>query len=287
MSTSLQRIRSRIRHRDRGIANTFLVQFIKELWDGFGVFGYGVAVAGVFIASSFLFESLLGPTSGVFGSENVSTLGLLLATVYGSWIAFVSWEEYSDRTLSRSIVERSSIATVSDALELLQSTDEEARVNAAICLNAVVSTSPKNVVNTTAAPNEKIIQYLLPYLRDEIPEISTNIGNVVALLARDYPQSVTPYRSKLLDVAQDEELAGVVRGDMALAIGFHTLSTRDDTDGLHHKAIALSEDGNSDVRIGACYILAGLSETEAHRRLQDMAQEDPVQEVREHAEELV
>lgn len=287
MSTGLQEIRSRIRYRNRGFANSFVVQFSKELWDRLGVLGYGVATAAVFVGSFFLFSVVFGTTSAAFGPGDVGALASLVAFVYAGWIGFVTWEEYTDRSLSRSIRERPSIATVDDAFGLLQSNDDEARVNAAHCLSAVVSTSPKNVVNTTAAPTEEIVEYLLPYLRDDDPEISDNVGNVVAFMARDYPESVEPFRDELLDLIQGEVLTGDVRGNLTLAIGFLTLSEETDGDGVHETAMELSEDDNPDVRVGACYMLAGVSDREARRRLQELARNDPEQEVREHAEELV
>jgi len=257
------------------------------VWDRVGVFGYGAATVAVFIGSLFLFSAVFGTTSAAFSSGDVSALASLVAFVYASWIGFITWEEYTDRNLSRSIRERPSIATVNDAFGLLQSNDDEARINASYCLSAVVSTSPKNVVNTTAAPNEEIVEYLLPYLRDDDPEISDNVGNVVAFMARDYPQSVEPFRDRLLNLIQRDVLTGDVRGNLTLAIGFLTLSEETDSDGLQDKAMELSEDGNPDVRIGACYMLAGLSNRKARQRLQEMARSDPEQEVREHAEELV
>ncbi|PSP33499.1 hypothetical protein BRC64_03535 [Halobacteriales archaeon QH_10_67_22] len=217
----------------------------------------------MFIGSLFLFRAVFGTTSAAFSSGDVSALASLVAFVYASWIGFITWEEYTDRNLSRSIRERPSIATVNDAFGLLQSNDDEARINASYCLSAVVSTSPKNVVNTTAAPNEEIVEYLLPYLRDDDPEISDNVGNVVAFMARDYPQSVEPFRDRLLKLIQRDVLTGDVRGNLTLAIGFLTLSEGTDSD------------------------LAGLSNRKARQRLQEMARSDPEQEVREHAEELV
>lgn len=287
MSTALQQLRSRVRYGNKGFANTFVVQFIKEVWDRVGVFGYGVAVVAVFVAAYFLFSFVFGTTSAAFSAGDVGALASLVSFVYASWIGFTSWEEYTDRNLSRSIRERPSIATVDDAFGLLQSNDDEARVNASYCLSAVVSTSPKNVVNTTAAPSEEVVEYLLPYLQDDDPEISDNIGNVVAFMARDYPESVAPFRGELLDLIQGDALTGDVRGNLTLAIGFLTLSDETDVDGIHERALELSEDGNPDVRIGACYMLAGLSDREARQRLQEMARNDPEQEVREHAEELV
>jgi HEAT repeat protein len=287
MSTGLQEIRSRVRYGDRGFTNTFVVQLIKEVWDRVGVFGYGAATVAVFVVSYFLFSFVFGTTSAAFGPGDVGALASLVSFVYASWIGFILWEEYTDRNLSRSIRERPSIATVDDAFGLLRSNDDEARVNASYCLSAVVSTSPKNVVNTTAAPEEEIVEYLLPYLRDDDPEISDNIGNVVAFMARDYPESVEPFRDELLDLIQGDALTGDVRGNLTLAIGFLSLSDETDAEGLRERAIELSEDGNSDVRIGACYMLAGLSDQEARQRLQEMARNDPEQEVREHAEELV
>jgi hypothetical protein len=286
MSTELQNLRSRIRYRGRGIANDFLIQFIKEVWDRVGVIGYGVGVVAVYIVAYFLFSVIFGTTSAAFGQGNVGALASLVAFVYTSWIGFITYEEYTDRNLSRSIRERPSIATVDDALGLLRSNDEEARVNASYCLNAVISTSPKNVVNTTAAQNHEIVEYLLPFLRDDDPEISENVGNVVAFLARDYPESVVPFQDELLKLIQEGGLDSDVRGNLTLAIGFLALAGETDGSKLQETALELSEDGHPDVRIGACYMLAGVPDRKARRRLKEMAQSDPEQEVREHAEEL-
>jgi len=287
MSTGLQDVRARIRHGNKGFANSFVVQFIKEIWDRAGVFGYGAATVAVFVASYFLFSAVFGTTSDAFSAGDVGALASLVAFIYTSWIGFSTWEEYTDRNLSRSIRERPSIATVNDAFGLLQSNDDEARVNASYCLSAVVSTSPKNVVNTTAAPTEEIVEYLLPYLRDDDPEISDNIGNVVAFMARDFPESVEPFQDELLGLIDGDALTGDIRGNLALAIGFLTLSEGADGSDLEKPAMSLSEDGNPDVRIGACYMLAGIASRETRRRLQEIAKNDPEQEVREHAEELV
>lgn len=266
--------------------NTFSVRFIKQAWDEYGVFGYGATMVAVLIAYYIFFLFIFGTTVRAL-SNDVASLAALVSFVYASWIGFISWEEYTDRNLSRRIRERPSIATVDDAFGLLRSNDDEARVNSSYCLSAVVSTSPKNIVNTTAAPTEEIVEYLLPYLRDDDPEISDNIGNVVAFMARDYPESVEPFQEELLGLIQGDALTGDVRGHLTLAIGFLTLSGETDIDGLHERAMELSEDGNPDVRIGAGYILAGLSDPEARQRLQEMARNDPEQEVREHVEVLV
>lgn len=287
MSTELRSLRSRIRHGGRGIANDFVIQFIKEVWDRVGAIGYGVGVVAVYVVAYFLFSAIFGTTSAAFGRGNVGALASLVAFVYTSWIGFTTYEEYTDRNLSRSIRERPSIATVDDALGLLRSNDEEARVNASYCLNAVVSTSPKNVVNTTAAQNEEIIEYLLPYLRDDDPEISENVGNVVAFMARDYPDSVIPFRDELLSLIKGDELVGDAQGNLTLAIGFLTLRGKIKGSEIQETALELSEDGNPAVRIGSCYMLAGVPAQEARRRLKEMAQSDPEQEVREHAEELI
>ncbi|MBX0296683.1 HEAT repeat domain-containing protein [Haloarcula nitratireducens] len=288
MNIQLENIRSRIRYGGRGIANESVIQFIKKLWDQIGGFGYGVAVAALFVAAYFLFSIVFGTASAAFSAADIGALASLVAFVYASWIGFITYEEYTDRTLSRSIRARPSIATVDDAFGLLQSNDEEARVNASYCLSAVVATSPKNVVNTTEAPTDDIVEYLLPYLRDDNREISENIGNVISFMARDYPESVEPFQTELLGLITGSMLADDVRGYLALAIGFLILSKgADDVNSFQETALELSEDKHPDVRIGTCYMLAGIPARETRQRLQEMARNDPEQEVREHAEELV
>lgn len=285
MGSQLQKVRSGLQYRGRGIANEFIIQFLKELWDRVGVVGYGIGIFAVGFVANALFNRVFGTTSAAFG--DVGAVASLIAFVYAGWIGFTTYEEYTDRDLSRSIRERPSIATVNDAFGLLRSNDDEARVNASYCLSAVVSTSPKNVVNTTEAPPEDIVEYLLPYLRDDDEEISQNIGNVVAFMARDYPESVTPFRNELLGLVEERSLADDVRGNLALAIGFLALTEESDPDGLEETALKLSEDNHPDVRIGACYMLAGIPSRKARDRLKEMARDDPEQEVREHVEELV
>ena len=285
MSSQLQDVRSRLRYKGRGIANEFIIQFIKELWDRVGVVGYGIGVLAVGYLGNVLFNRVFETASTAFG--DVGAVASLVAFAYAGWIGFVTYEEYTDRDLSRSIRERPSIATVGDAFGLLKSNDDEARVNASYCLSAVVSTSPKNVVNTTEAPPEEIVEYLIPYLRDDNDEISQNIGNVVAFMARDYPGSVTPFRDELLDLIDEKALNDDVRGNLALAIGFLALTEESDPEGLEDTALELSQDNHPEVRIGAGYILAGIPSRAARDRLKEMARNDPEQEVREHVEELV
>lgn len=285
MSSQLQTIRSKLRHEGRGVVNEFTIQFINELWDRTGVIGYGIGIVVVGFAANFLFGRVFGVTGTAF--DDVGAVALLVAFVYTGWIGFTTYDEYTDRELSRSIRERPSIATVDDAFGLLQSNDDEARVNASYCLSIVISTSPKHVVNTTEAPPAEIVEYLIPYLSDDDQEISKNIGNVVAFMARDYPESVTPFRDELLELITAGSLSNDVRGNLTLAIGFLTLSEEVNTDGLGEVALELSEDGHPDVRIGACYMLAGIRSRETRDRLEEIAQSDPEAEVREHAEELV
>lgn len=284
MSSQLQTIRSKLRHEGRGVINEFTIQFINELWDRTGVVGYGIGIVVVGFAANFLFGRVFGVTGTAF--DDVGAVALLVAFVYTGWIGFTTYEEYTDRKLSRSIRERPSIATVDDAFGLLQSNDDEARVNASYCLSAVISTSPKHVVNTTEAPPAEIVEYLIPYLSDDDQEISQNIGNVVAFMARDYHESVTPFRDELLELVTAGSLSDDVRGNLALAIGFLTLEDID-TDGLEGVALELSEDGDPDVRFGACFMLAGIGSRKTRNRLEEMAQSDPEEEVREIAGEMV
>ncbi len=288
MNTQLQHIRSQLRYDGRGIVSEYVIRMIKGLWDQVGWLGYGIAVIVLFFVVNFTFDLVFGTTSGAFGADGTSAVALLVAVGYTSWIGFLTYEEYTERHLSRTIRERPSIATVNDALGLLQSKDHEAKVNASFCLSVVVSVSPKNVVNTIDAPTEDIVEYLLPFLNDGDETISENIADVIAFMARDYPLSVKPYQSVILDYIQEGTLTDDARGDLALAVGFLTLSEEADTnDELQSTALQLCEDEHPDVRIGACYILAGFRTQETRQRLQEMARNDPEQEVREHAEELV
>ena len=275
-------------HDGRGIASEYIIQFIKEVWDRIGVLGYGITVIVLFFASRYLFDLVFGTTTAAFSAGEIAAVASLVAVVYTSWVGFITYEEYTERSLSRSIRTRPSIATVDDAFGLLQSKDDEARVNASFCLSAVVSTSPKNVVNTMEAPPEEIIAYLLPYVRDDDRDISENIGNVITFMARDYPDSVKLFQSELLDLIEGRTLTDDVRGDLTLAVGFLFLSERiTDPDEVQSTALKLSKDNHPDVRIGSCYMLAGIPNQRTRKRLQEMATNDPEQEVREHAEELV
>lgn len=288
MNSQLKNIQSKIRHNGRGITNEYIIKIIKELWDRFGVYGYGIGTIGLFILVYYLIQSTIKITGSTFGAGEISSLAILIAVTYVGWIGFVAYEEYTDLSLSRSIRQRPSIATVDDAFGLLQSKDDEARVNASYCLSAVVSTSPKNVVNTINAPTDDIIEYLLPYLSVDNPDISKNTGNIIAFIARDYPGSVQPYREDIIELIESSAVINEVRGELALTVGFLMLSEQfDDKNELHNMALELSKDDHPRVRIGSCYMLAGINTRETHRRLQYIADNDSDEEVRDHAEELV
>lgn len=286
-STRVQDLRSRVRHDGRGLVGGLVVRAIKRLWDRFGLAGYAIAVVVLFVVTYYVFTAVFGTTSAVFSQGDVTALSSLVAVTYTGWIGFNTYEQYTDRDLSRRIRERPSVDTVDDAFGLLGSNDERARVNASICLNSVVAISPKNVVNTVDAPTDEVIDYLLPYIEPESEEVSRHIGDVIAFLARDYPEDARPFRDELLGMVRDPELADAVRGNLSLAVGFLVLSDRTGDDELRPAAMELSRDDHPGVRIGACYMLAGIPSRETQRRLRAMADDDPEQEVREHAEELI
>lgn len=288
INTQIQNIRSQLRYNGQGIASNLVVRVIKELWDRVGVIGYGIGIIVLYIVSNYIFTVVFGTTSSAFGASNVTALASLVAIAYTGWIGFLSYEEYTDRSLSRSIRTRPSIATIDDAFRLLQSTDVEARLNAAICLNIVVSTSPKNVVNTLTVPTEDIIEYLISFLRTNDQEVGENISNAITFMARDYPGSFKPHQDELLGLIKDDTVSGEVRGNITLTVGYLILSRRlEIDDDILSTALDLSEYSHPDVRIGACYMLAGISDQEARQRLQKIATSDSKQEVREHAEELI
>jgi len=288
INTQIQNIRSQLRHNGQGITSYLVVRVIKELWDRVGVIGYGIGIVVLYAITNYLFTVVFGTTSTAFGAGNVAALATLVAIAYTSWIGFITYEEYTDRSLSRSIRTRPSIATIDDAFRLLQSTDAEARVNASVCLNIVVSTSPKNVVNTLTVPTEDIIEYLIPFLRGKDQEVSENISNVITFMARDYPDSFTPFQDELLGLIKNDTISDEIRGNVALTVGFLILSGRIEiSDKILSTSLDLSEHSHPDVRIGACYMLAGVSNQETRQRLQEIAENDSKQEVREHAEELI
>jgi hypothetical protein len=288
MNSQLKNIQSKIRHNGRGITSEYIIKIIKELWDRFGVYGYGIGTIGLFILVYYLIQSTIKATGSTFDASEISSLAILIAVTYVGWIGFITYEEYTDLSLSRSIRQRPSIATVDDAFGLLQSKDHEARVNASYCLSAVVSTSPKNVVNTINAPTNDIIEYLLPYLSVDDPDISKNTANIIAFIARDYPGSVKPYREDIIDLIEDSAVINEVRGELALTVGFLMLSEHfDDKNELQNMALELSKGDHPRVRIGSCYMLAGINTRETRRRLQHIADNDSDEEVRDHAEELV
>jgi len=287
MKNQIQDIRVRVRHDGRGFASEYVIESVKELRDWFGVLGYGVAVVALYIVSYYVLTAVFGTLRGAFTSGAVTGLASLFALAYTGWIGFISYEEFTERSVSRDISQRPSIATVNDAFGLLQSDDKEARRNAALCLSAVVSTSPKYVVNTTEAPPEEIVEYLLPYVSSDDSEVRESVGNTIAFMARDYPESVQPVLNELLELVKNHTLGGAARGDLALSMGYIALSQDARDSDLQEAALELSADDEMNVRIGACYMLAGISTKETHKRLKELAQNDPETEVREHAKELV
>ncbi len=271
--------------RRRGIATDFLINMIVEARDRLGVLGLGGALVVVYFVSYFLFGIVFGTAGSVIGSS-VTFLAGLTAWAYTGWVGFTAYEESSDRERARTIRSRPSIDTVEDAFALLTSPDPEAREHAAACLTEVVALGPQKVVSMLGSSAEEVVEYLVPRLEADQSEVRAGVAQAVSYFARDYPDAVAPYREDLLAQITAEDVDPDVRGDLAMTVGYLSLTQGGKTDTLEETGLDLADHSNPRVRVGACYMLAGAQTDRARQKLRDIAENDPDTEVRNHAEEL-
>lgn len=269
----------------RGRVTDTLIDIIKEARDRAGVAGIVGAVLVLFIGSYFLLEAMFGVAAGVIG-ETVGLLAMLAALAYTGWVGFAGYEESIDRERARIIQSRPSIDTIEEAFDLLTSPDAEAREHAAACVGEVSALGPQKVVSILGAPAEDVVSYLIPRLNSDQQAVRASIASAVAFFARDYPEAVIPHREALLSRVTDDDISPEVRGELAMTVGYLSLTRGGETETLEEVGLKLADNANPRVRIGACYMLAGAQTEQARERIRQLAENDPDTEVRNHAEEL-
>lgn len=269
----------------RGVVTDTLIDIVKEARDRLGVLGIGGSVVVLFIGSYFLMSAVFGVASGTIG-ETTGFIAMLTAGAYTAWVGFTGYEESKDRERARIIRSRPSIDTIEEAFDLLTSPDPEAREHAAACVQDVTALGPRKVVSILGHPAEDVVSYLVPLLDADQDEVRARIASAVALFARDYPDAVVPHRETLLEQVTDGSVDDEVRGELAMTVGYLSLTRDDKTGSLEETGMELAEHSNPRVRIGACYMLAGSQTEKARERIRELAENDPETEVRSHAEEL-
>lgn len=271
----------------RGRLDEAIVELLKQIREQTNLVGFLISV-GVLLFGVYIFLAAVGEhAENALGQGTVGFVAFLVALAYATWVGWSVHREYNELDRARTISRRPSIDNVVEAFGLLTSTDGEAREFASTAVAEIVSLGPEKVVNETGVDSEELVAYLVPLLDDPSSNTRSNIAVAVRLFARDYPESVSPHRDELLEAVQDERRDADVRAELALGVGYLVLSTDGDTDRIESTALELLESSESQLRIGACYMLAGDGSATARRKLKEVAGEDPDPEVRTHAEALV
>ncbi len=269
----------------RGRATDILIDIVKEARDQVGVAGIAVSVAVLYFGSYFLLAAMFGVASSVIG-ETVGLLAGLVALAYTSWVGFTAYEESTDRERARIIQSRPSIDTIEEAFDLLTSPDPEAREHAAACVREVTALGPQKVISILGASAEDVVSYLIPRLDSDQEAVRASIASAIAFFARDYPAAVVPHRETLLSRVTADGISPEVRGELAMTVGYLSLTRGGETETLEEVGFELADHSTPQVRIGACYMLAGAQTDRARERIRKIAEDDPDTEVRNHAEEL-
>jgi hypothetical protein len=269
----------------RGRVTDTLIYLVKEARDQVGVVGIVGSVVLLYVGSYFLLTAVFGAASSVIGGT-VGFLAGLAALAYTSWVGFTAYEESTDREQARIIRSRPSIDTIEESFDLLTSPDPEAREHAAECVQGVTALGPQKVVSILGASAEDVVSYLIPRLDSEQEAVRASIASAIAFFARDYPAAVVPHRETLLSRVTADDISPEVRGELAMTVGYLSLTRGSETETLETVGFELADHSNSRVRIGACYMLAGAQTDRARERIRHIAENDPDTEVRNHAEEL-
>jgi HEAT repeat protein len=249
----------------------------------------GFAVGGILllIGSFYLLRAIIGVAGTVIGTSSVGTIASLIAFAYTAWVTLNAHEQYSDRTRAATISERPSIDTAEDAFELLTSADTDAREYAADCVSSTVSLGPSKVLTVLRTDPETVVGFIIPYLRSGQEAVQVDVALALSFFARDYPEAVSVHSEALLDLLEEAELPPTVRAEIATSVGFLSLGTTDiDTERVERKGLELAGAVNPDIRIAACYMLAGVGSDSTRDRLKELAENDDDEEVRAHAGEL-
>lgn len=269
----------------RGRITDRIINIAKEARDQAGVVGIVLSVVVLYIGSYFLLAAVFGVAGSVIG-ETVGLLAGLTALAYTSWVGFTAYEESTDRERARIIRSRPSIDTIEEAFDLLTSPDAEAREHAAACVREVTALGPQKVVSMLGASAEEVVSYLIPRLESDQETVRASVASAIAFFARDYPAAVVPHRETLLSRVTDDDITPEVRGELAMTVGYLSLTRGGETETLEGVGLELADHSNPRVRVGACYMLAGAQTDRARERIRRLAESDPDTQVRNHAEEL-
>ena len=271
----------------RGPATGALIEGLKMARERTGLPGFVVGGILVFFGSFYLLRAIIGVAAPAIGAASVGTITSLIAIAYTAWVTLNAYEQYSDRTRAAAISERPSIDTAEDAFELLTSADTDAREYAADCVASTVSLGPSKVLTVLRTDPETVVGFILPYLHSGQEAVQVDMALALSFFARDYPEPVSVHSEALLDLLERTELPPAVRAEIATSVGFLSLGTTDiDTERVERNGLELADAVKPDLRIAACYMLAGVGSDPARDRLKELAENDDDEEVRAHAEEL-
>lgn len=271
----------------RGPVTEGLVEVLKTVRAQTGLPGFAVIAVVLFAASFYLFRAVIGVAGPVIGTSAVGALATLTTVAYTFWVALNAHDEFTDRTEAEAISERPSIDTADDAFELLTSADEDAREYAAACVADTVSLGPSKVLTVLRSDPEVVVEFVIPYLRSDQEAVRAELARALSFFARDYPDAVSTHSGPLLDLLDGTDLSPEVRAEVATSVGFLCLSSTDvDTDRVEQKGFELADAADPDLRIAACYMLAGVESDDAQARLKQLAEGDQDENVRAHAGEL-
>ncbi len=260
-----------------------VVDVLKRIRDETNTGGFLVALCVLFVVIYVLTDGIVGYAGTALGEATVSLASIALAGAYTTWVGWRAYREYDDIARARAISQRPSVDTVREAFGLLTSTDTTVRELASDAIAEVVSLGPAKVVSEMRVDADELVSYLVPRLYDPSATTRSNIAVTIQQFARDYPAAVDSHRSELLDLLDDDQRNVDVRSHLAMSVGYLALSTDGKTERIETLAVELLDSSEPELRIGACYMLAGVGSSTARQKLKTAAQQDPDATVREHA----
>ncbi len=270
---------------------------VEPIWQAYRDFGSRIAIiAGIFIFGIFylaitiplsIFASFLslvgvmetGPI--VTGRYTPAMFLALTITVYGG---YQTYQRSGDRRTVYQYCQNPTIENAVKAFEYTDNKDPVVRANAARAIVDGTGENPGKFFKSLEVDEEEAVSRLVNLLNDDDEDAQIASADALAMLSRDFPRALIPYREKVYDILPNQNSA--IQISVSAIIGNMTASEPSLSDEALENLEPLSEDPDSTVRKGVALALFNIR-TERATKLLDTLTRDSHPNVRETAIEII
>ncbi len=270
---------------------------VEPIWRAYRDFGSRIAIiAGIFIFGIFylaitiplsIFASFLSLVGVMETGPIVTgryTPAMFLALIVTGYGGYQTYQRSGDRRTVYQYCQNPTLENASKAFEYLDNKDPVVRANAARAIVDGTQENPGKFVKSLEVDEDEAVSRLVKLLNDDDENAQIPATDALAMLSRDFPRALIPYREEVYDLLPNQNSG--IQISVSAIIGNMAASEQSLSDEALENLELLSEDPDSTVRKGVALALFNIR-TERAATLLDTLTRDSHPGVRETAIEII